>query len=169
MKKHFVINLLAASIILLTCRAQAANATDDNCNQKDKIEFKTNDIFNLEDSDTIFLHRWANFFHIKTKNKTLYNEAAFFIKKCDVSQADLEELERHLRGKKYIRDTRVSRNENSDKITVETWDNWSLMPTVDFGRKGGKNKYAIGIKDRNFLGLGIDAELESFTNEQYSF
>ncbi|MAG44526.1 hypothetical protein CL633_01420, partial [bacterium] len=168
MKKHFVINLLATSIIFLTCRAQAANATDDNCNQKDKIELKTYDIFNLEDPDTIFLHRWANFFHIKTKNKTLYNEAAFFIKKCDVSQEDLEELERHLRSKKYIRDARVTRNDNSDKITVETWDNWSLMPTVDFGRKGGKNKYAIGIKDRNFLGLGIDAELESFTNDQRS-
>ena len=67
MKKHFVINLLATSIIFLTCRAQAANATDDNCNQKDKIELKTYDIFNLEDPDTIFLHRWANFFHIKTK------------------------------------------------------------------------------------------------------
>ena len=42
------------------------------------------------------------------------------------------------------------------------------MPTVDFGRKGGKNKYAVGIKDRNFFGLGIDAELESFTNDQRS-
>ncbi len=42
------------------------------------------------------------------------------------------------------------------------------MPTVDFGRKGGKNKYAVGIKDRNFLGLGIDAEFESFTNDQRS-
>jgi len=168
MKKHFVISLFATSLFCLTCRVQAADATEVNCNQKDKIELKTNDIFNLEDPDTIFLHRWANFFHIKTKNKTLYNEAAFFIKKCDVSQADLEELERHLRGKKYIRDARVTRNENYDKITVQTWDNWSLMPSIDFGRKGGKNKYAIGIKDRNFLGLGIDSELESFTNDQRS-
>lgn len=123
MKKHFVISLFATSLFCLICRVQAADATEVNCNQKDKIELKTKDIFNLEDPETIFLHRWANFFHTKTKNKTLSNEAAFFIKKCDVSQAELEELERHLRGKTYIRDARVTRNENYDKITVETWDN----------------------------------------------
>lgn len=168
MNKIFVYSLFTTSIIGFICKAHAKDSDAVNCNQKDRIELTTNDIFNLEDPQTIFLHRWANFFHIKTKSKTLYNEAAFFIEKCDLSQDDLEELERHLRGKKYIKDARVEFKENSDKVSVETWDNWSLMPTVDFGRKGGKNKYAIGIKDRNLFGLGIDAEIESFTNDQRS-
>ncbi|AEE25449.1 hypothetical protein Glaag_4541 (plasmid) [Glaciecola sp. 4H-3-7+YE-5] len=168
MKKHFVISLFATSLVCLASKALAANTTANNCNQKERVELTTNDIFNLEDPDTIFLHRWANFFHIKTKNKTLYNEAAFFLEKCDLDHEDLKELERHLRGKKYIRDARVVFKANSEKVSVETWDNWSMMPTVDFGRKGGENKYAIGIKDRNLFGLGIDAELESFTNDQRS-
>lgn len=39
------------------------------------------------------------------------------------------------------------------------------MFIVDFGCKGGVNKYVIGIKDRNFLGLGIDVEFEFFIND----
>ncbi len=40
------------------------NATEvtESCNQNENITFITNDIFNLEDPDTIALHRWANFF-----------------------------------------------------------------------------------------------------------
>ncbi|AZQ85245.1 hypothetical protein EKO29_15445 [Colwellia sp. Arc7-635] len=134
------------------------------CNQNTDIEFVRNDIFDLSDHDTIFLHEWANFLHIKTKEHTLINESAFFIDKCDISEEEQDELERHLRSKKYIRNTEVSKTDN--QIKVETWDNWSLLPTVDLGRKGGKNKYGIGIKDRNLLGLGIDAEIEYFSNDQ---
>ena len=168
MKTHFIFSIFVFYSIFTSNKAIASANTSESCDQKDNLALVINDIFDLDDPNTLFLHRWANFFHIKTKEKTIYNEVAFFIKKCDVSQDDIEELERHLRNKKYIRDARVTRLINSGKISVETWDNWSLMPTVDFGRKGGVNKYAIGIKDRNFLGLGIDAELESFTNDQRS-
>tara|TARA_R110001632_G_scaffold45219_1_gene114904 strand:- start:8555 stop:10153 length:1599 start_codon:yes stop_codon:yes gene_type:complete len=137
---------------------------DIKCNQAVNINFVRNDIFDLSDNDTIFLHEWANFLHIKTKEVTVINESAFFIGKCQISDEDQQELERHLRSKKYIRSAEVTKD--NDIIKVETWDNWSLMPTFDFGRKGGKNKYAIGIKDRNLLGLGIDAEFEYFSNDQ---
>ena len=124
-----------------------------------------NNIFDLTEPDTIFLHQWANLFHITTKPITLINESAFFLKKCDISDIDLLELERHLRKRKYIREATVTRDV-SGKVKVETFDNWSMMPTVDFGRKGGINKHAIGVKDRNLLGLGIDAEIEYFSNDQ---
>lgn len=165
---RIITSTVIVSILLNISFISKAEDQKQVCNQTENIELTTNDIFDLEDPDTIFIHQWGNFFHIKTKSKTLINEAAFFIKKCDIDEQDLQELERHLRSKKYLKDARVTANENSAKINVETWDNWSLMPTVDFGRKGGKNKYAIGIKDRNFLGLGIDAEIESFTNDQRS-
>jgi hypothetical protein len=129
--------------------------------------FVTNDIFDLTDKDTIFLHHWANFLHIKTKQTALLNESAFFLDKCEVNDEDLKELERHLRSEKYIRDASVTYNEDHE-VEVQTWDNWSLLPTVEFGRKGGKNKFAIGIQDRNLLRLGINAEIEYFTNDQRS-
>lgn len=153
---------------LLACSHCAVFAqsieSDGKCDQSPSVQFETHDIFDLQDPDTIFVHHWANFFHIKTKNVTLLNESAFFLQKCEINQADIAELERHLRKQKYIREAKVT--SQTGKINVATWDNWSLMPTVDFGRKGGTNKYAIGIKDRNLLGLGIDAEIEYFSNNQ---
>lgn len=135
------------------------------CDQSKNTKLIINDVFNLDEKDTLFIHSWANFLHIKTKEKTLFNESAFFLKKCVINQIDIEELERHLRSKKYIRNASV-KQENNDAITVETWDNWSLLPTIDFSRKGGQNKFAFGIKDRNLLGLGIDAEIEYFSSDQ---
>lgn len=155
--------------ILMACTALPSFASESTktCNQSENLVFITNDIFDLTDDESIFLHHWANFLHIKTKQKALINESAFFVDKCQIKAEDLEELERHFRHKKYIRNASVKMDENK-KIVVETWDNWSLLPTVDFGRKGGKNKFAFGIKDRNLFGLGIDAEIEYFTNNQRS-
>jgi|TARA_R110002012_G_C11668056_1_gene612780 hypothetical protein len=146
-KLPYIISLVAylcgANLVLA-----ASEEAQPNCDQTTNLNLKTNDIFDLTDPDTIFLHHWANLLHIKTKDITLINESAFFIQKCDIAQADIDELERHLRKQKYIREAKVTVNDDN-KVDVETWDNWSLMPTVDFGRKGGINKYAIGIKDRN--------------------
>lgn len=165
-----LISVYSITLILFSVVTAELNATEDTdrCNQKERLKLSTHDIFDLSDPDTIFIHRWANLLHIKTKDKALYNEAAFFVQKCDIDVQDIAELERHLRSKKYIKDAKVSIQEETNQISIETWDNWSLMPTIDFSRKGGKNNYAIGIKDRNFLGLGIDAEIESFTNDQRS-
>lgn len=44
-----------------------------------------NDIFDLDDFNILFLYCWVNFFYIKMKEKIIYNEVVFFIKKCDVS------------------------------------------------------------------------------------
>jgi len=133
-----------------------------------KVIFKPQTIFDESDEDIIFLHRWANAIHIDTKIITLENEATFFINKCTKTFADMAELERHLRSRKFLRDAKVSADEGVENITVTTWDNWSLMPTVSFGRKGGVNTYSFGIKERNLLGLGIDTEIESYRNAQRS-
>jgi hypothetical protein len=90
--------ILLASCIFVSQIVLADNGANDNeCDQTPKVRFKTNDIFDLDDPDTIFVHYWANFFHIKTKDITLGNESAFFIRKCDITQADIDELERHFR------------------------------------------------------------------------
>ncbi|AAZ28494.1 hypothetical protein [Colwellia psychrerythraea] len=133
-----------------------------------KITFKPQTIFDKNEEGFTFLHRWANAIHIDTKIITLENEANFFIKKCTKTFADMAELERHLRSRKYLRDAEVSADEYVENITITTWDNWSLMPTLSFGRKGGINTYSFGIKERNLLGLGIDTEIESYRNAQRS-
>jgi len=133
-----------------------------------KIIFNPQTIFDENDDDIIFLHRWANAIHIDTKVITLENEATFFINKCMKTFADMAELERHLRSRKFLRDAEVSADDDVENITITTWDNWSLMPTVSFGRKGGVNTYSFGIKERNLLGLGIDTEIESYQNTQRS-
>mgnify|MGYP000396488943 CR=1 FL=1 len=160
---------LGASITAANAYAQEALHHEESCNQeKQQVTFKPHTIFDESEEGIIFLHRWANAIHIDTKVLTLENEAAFFLDKCRKNHADLAELERHLRSKKYIRDAKVTGDEMMEKITITTWDNWSLLPTISFGRQGGESKYSFGIKERNFLGLGIDAELESYKNSQRS-
>ena len=134
----------------------------------DSIEFHPQAIFDEQDQDIIWLHRLANKLHITTKKITLENEAAFFLEKCEKNPEDLAELERHLRARRFIRDARVTINESENSIKINTWDNWSLLPTLSFGRKGGKSTYSLGIKERNLLGLGIDTEIEAYSNAQRS-
>ncbi|GAW95680.1 MULTISPECIES: hypothetical protein [Colwellia] len=138
-----------------------------NSNQP-KIRFKPQTIFDENEDGITFLHRWANAIHIDTKIVTLENEASFFINKCIKTVADMAELERHLRSRRYLRDANVSSDDGIENITITTWDNWSLMPTVSFGRKGGVNTYSFGIKESNLLGLGIDTEIEAYRNTQRS-
>jgi len=130
------------------------------------VIFKPQTIFDENEQGFSAVHRWANAIHVDTKQLTLENEAAFFIEKCDKNFADMAELERHLRSRKYLRDAKVTSDEMVENITVTTWDNWSLMPTISFGRQGGESTYSFGIKERNFMGLGVDAEIQTYKNSQ---
>ena len=138
----------------------------DCVHQQPNIIFKPLTIFNENEKGFIFIHRWANAIHVKTKQFTLENETAFFLNKCPKTAADMAELERHLRSRKYLRDAKVTGDEKIENITITTWDNWSLMPTVSFGRQGGESTQSLGIKERNFLGLGVDVEIETYQNSQ---
>ncbi len=144
--------------------AQPAAQPSNNC--QNTTDFSPQPIFDEKEKGIYFFHRWANWLHIKTKVKTLKNESAFFLKECKKTPQDLAELERHLRNKIYIRDAEVTFVKNTDKINVKTWDNWSLLPTASFGRKGGKNNFSWGIQERNLLGLGIYTKLESYSDPQ---
>ncbi len=152
----------------LAAEKQDAEAPQNNCDSTQRVFFNPKTIFDENEEEITFIHRWANAIHIDTKVITLENESAFFLNKCNKNFNDFAELERHLRSQKYIRSAQVSADEMVENITVTTWDNWSLMPTLSFGRKGGVNTYSFGIKERNLLGLGINTEIESFTNNQRS-
>jgi hypothetical protein len=142
--------------------------SDDCSDDAAKVIFKPQTIFDESEDGIIFIHRWANALHVDTKIMTLENEAAFFLKKCHKNTDDIEELERHLRSKRYLREASVVSDPKSKKIIVTTWDSWSLLPTIHLSRKGGENTYSLGLKERNLLGLGIDVEIESYQNSQRS-
>lgn len=142
-------------------------AKEQNCTQTpQKVIFNPQTIFDENEKGFMFLHEWANAIHINTQKLTLENESAFFLEKCVKNFADMAELERHLRSRKYLRDAKVTSDHMVENITVTTWDNWSLMPTINYGRQGGESTYSFGVKERNLLGLGIDAEVETYKNSQ---
>jgi len=163
---------LITSVIALKALAQEvqtlkSDTPEKTCNQAlQKVTFKPQTIFDENEEGFTFIHRWANAIHIDTKELTLKDEATFFLTKCDKNFSDMAELERYLRSRKYLRDAKVTSDEMVENITVTTWDNWSLMPTISFGRQGGESTYSFGIKERNLLGLGIDAEFATYRNSQ---
>jgi hypothetical protein len=166
--KLVILLLLLTSVLLFV---HAAQEIPHCSNKRLNISFNPQPIFDESEKDILFFHRWANALHITTKTSTLKNEAAFFLSQCQQGPAEFNELERHLRSKKYIKDAAVivhNNINNEQNIEIKTWDTWSLMPTINFGRKGGENTYSFGIKDRNLLGLGIDVEIESYTNVKRS-
>ena len=133
-----------------------------------KVSFNIQTIFDKNQANFTFLHRWANAIHMDTRLLTLENETAFFLKRCNKSIADIAEMERYLRSRSYLRDAKVVYNKAIEEITVTTWDNWSLMPTISLGRQGGENTYSLGIKERNLMGLGINTDIASYQNNQRS-
>lgn len=136
--------------------------------QVGQIDFRVNPIFDETDPDTFWLHRFANWIHINSKPWALERELPFSTGE-KISSMDLLEAERLLRHKSYLRDSRIKvlpecNSDGSRNVQVETWDTWSLLPTLGFGRSGGSNKYSFGFKEENLLGLGVRTSLKYQSN-----
>ena len=133
-----------------------------------KIVVSSNSIFDESDPDAFFIHRWANYLHINTREHVILNKLN--LEAGDrVTQKDLDEAQRLLRYARYIRDAKVSlvekkpdsdTSEEGETLLVETWDNWSLLPTLSLSHSGGESKYSIGLKEDNLLGYGIRTRLK---------
>ncbi|OEG74059.1 hypothetical protein BEL05_20500 [Shewanella colwelliana] len=149
----------------------ATSNTDNKHTQKTKINkivVVSNAIFDESDPDAFFIHRWANYLHINTRESAILNKLSFN-DNDQVSQKDLDEAQRILRYEPYIRDAKINFatkdpaadiDEEGETVLVETWDNWSLLPTFSAGRSGGESKFSFGIKEDNLLGYGIRTRLK---------
>lgn len=172
-------------ILALACSlpalAQEQNAEDD-CQTGElpqdktykvgKLEYQTNPIFDESQPDTIALHRFANWMHVNTRD-TVIADRMPFAEGDQVDAKQLAEAERLIRKEPYVRDAKVSYTtqceaDDSVNVKVTTWDNWSLLPTLSFGRKGGANKYAFGFEEDNLLGYGIRARVQYKSDAQRS-
>ena len=136
----------------------------------DSITVDNLSIFDEEADDAFFLHRFANWFHINTRKNVILEQLS--VSEGDtVTNKDLEEAERILRSKPFIRDAQIvypseCLDNTPQPIHVMTWDTWSLLPTIDFGRSSGNNRFAIGVKEENLLGYGIRSSFKFKTDNQ---
>lgn len=126
------------------------------------IAIDNENIFDLQDpEENNWLYRLANSLHAKTDADVIRQQLLF--KTGDsFSTRLLEESERLLRHNRYLHEAQivpVGYDTGVVDIEVRTSDTWSLVPKLDFSRKGGENDAAIGIKELNLLGTGMEVEV----------
>ncbi len=136
----------------------------------ESIEFSINPIFDPEQSHG-WLYQVANKLHLNTKPYVIERLLPFKVGDT-IKRDDILEAERILRSHKYLREakivTRPGANNEKIRLQVQTWENWTLFPTVSFSSEGGESKYSYGIKDDNLLGLGIGTNMAFFSERDRS-
>jgi len=128
------------------------------------ISFTANNVFDLTDKKSFWLHEFANYTHTITKESVLADDLLFQAG-APLQLDELAETERLLRSRRYLREAEVRithfcAKDNSVIVNVATWDNWSLLPTLDFSSEGGRSKSAVGFEEDNLLGSGNKLSLE---------
>lgn len=136
----------------------------------EKINITVNPIFS-EEERTGWLYETADKLHIDTYPYVISRLLPF--KEGDsIFLRSIDEAERILRSKSFLRDARVTWKESASGdgiiIDVKTWENWTLVPKVDVSRKGGITEYSYGIEDDNLLGYGVRATMLYFKEQQRS-
>jgi len=109
----------------------------------------------IEAEDTS-LFRLANRIHIVTRESTVAAQLLFH-SGDRYDPRVLQESERVLRSREYLRDAHilpVAYRDGVVDIEVVTEDTWTLRPEIKFGRQGGQNSGGIGIEERNIFGTG---------------
>ncbi len=86
-----------------------------------KIVVVSNPIFDESDPDAFFIHRWANYLHINTKEYVVRDRLTFD-ENDTVTQKDLDESQRLLRAEPYIRDAKVYVSEKDPESDVHPDD-----------------------------------------------
>ncbi len=129
----------------------------------DQVYYSRLSIFDSENpSEDNWLFRWANNFHVLTREETIGQQLLF----SEGERAPvrlLDESARLLRNQAYFHDVDIRPvGRCGDRVDVEviTKDNWSLTPTLAFDSVGGESTYSIGMRDSNLLGRGKLLSLE---------
>jgi outer membrane protein assembly factor BamA len=128
-----------------------------------EVRFIRNDVFDLEQDNTYWFHRFANRTHMITTEATLQEDVLF--KAGDPLDADiLAETERLLRTRRYLRkvEVRVTHQcpDQQVVVTISSWDNWSLLPKISASREGGESRSTFGLAEDNLFGTGNQINLD---------
>ena len=125
------------------------------------ITIRNGNVFDLERPDeNNALFRFANRAHAVTRPE-LIEQQLLFEEGEPLTRQAMEESERILRANRYIQEAAIDTTRNDDgtvDVLVRTTDTWTLMPKFSLSRSGGQNSAAIGIKELNLFGTGIEVE-----------
>jgi len=128
-----------------------------------EIKFNVANIFNLnQDKENKNFHKYANKWHVTTKQKIIARELLFKVGD-QYNPRLLQETERLIRAKSFIKAAEIYATEicgNKVIIQVDTKDNWTLNPGISYGRTGGKTKWAFELQEKNLFGLGKSLEFK---------
>lgn len=120
-------------------------------------------IFDLDDpEENRALYRFANTVHIRTRPDVIESQLLFESGELYDAQK-LAESERLLRKSRYLGSAEIIPVKLEDGVVdleVRTTDDWTLKPSLSFGRRGGHNKSEIGIEEHNLFGFGSQISLE---------
>jgi hypothetical protein len=98
----------------------------------------------------------GNKLHINTREATVRRRLSFR-ENDTVTVDELREAEKNLRGEEFLADAiiEVSRRPDSSlAVKVTTYDQWTTVPGVSVGRKGGEWVWWLGPLESNLFGTG---------------
>ncbi|HRY30421.1 MAG TPA: BamA/TamA family outer membrane protein [Elusimicrobiota bacterium] len=125
-----------------------------------KIHIWHKDIFDTaKPTENHFPYRLVNALHISTKNTAIKRE--LLLREGDVYNPQLKkESEIALRKILRLRKAKITTipiDKNQVDLWVEVQETWSTEPILSFSGVGDRLSGKAGIKERNFLGWGKDA------------
>jgi hypothetical protein len=116
-------------------------------------------------------YRLANDLHRDTRNSVIESQLLF--RTGDpVSQRLIEETERNLRDRRYLREPSVRPANCHDGVAdveVTVREVWTTNPGISFERTGGTNAGGIKLQELNLLGLGKELTFELAKDVDRSF
>ncbi len=161
--KHCLLIFFAFPAIVWGCEPWSVENRANQNLSVGNITLNINDVFNQQlDNENALIHRLANRLHIESRESLI--QAQLLFAKGDVFDVNLlEETARNLRRNSYLRRATITPLRICDgavDILVQTGDNWSLIPGMNFSRAGGENEFSLSVSELNLFGLGKSLGLE---------
>jgi outer membrane protein assembly factor BamA len=128
-----------------------------------RIDLLVNNVFNSKDpEENRQFHQILNKVRVKTKDQVIEQLLLFKVGEI-LDMKILQETERLLRSKPYIKDAEILPTLACDDgvvVQVKTNDNWSLQPGFSYGVSSGQSKYSFELQEKNLFGLGKNLEFK---------
>lgn len=175
-KRPYHLLLLVGALGLVSPEGVLAQDSDDESRDFSEYEgyvikdvvISTVDVFNTDsEAESHPIFKLANRLHVDTRPRTVRSQLLFESGE-ELSAQKVEESERLLRNKPYLFDASITPVENTDgtvDLHVETRDNWTLFPEIQFSVTGGESESAIGIEEDNLWGTGTRLNIRRENDE----
>ncbi len=133
-----------------------------------EIKILNQDIFDLDNAnENLAIHKLANNLHWQTRETTI-RQQLIFASGQKYYQHLINEAERKLRSRSYLHSVNIYADKicnHKVDVVVKTTDNWTLTPSISYGRSGGINRSSIELSDSNLIGLGKSIKYKSESDE----